>query len=222
MATRRKSGRERGGTKKPAGTAQGHRKPAKLEAVPTPDDKPTADVIEMPLEGEVVGDDDEAAAALAERRAGIADGVPTPPVKLGAVAAQAWSMFWGSPVSRAIVDSDRYALDRWIRNVEQLEECHELIGSNLTTEGSTKQVRLHPLFKRINELEDLIQRAEKKFGMTPLDRLGLGVVAGEHELTAKKINDLAKERKGNASSKPTKKPRALPAGGKEEDEFEAV
>lgn len=129
-----------------------------------------------------------------------------------------WETFWSSSLAAQVQASDQFAMHRWIRAVEELEQHLVTIEeTGVTVKGSTGQVRMHPLYNRVEKLEEQIGKFEQQFGMTPLARVKLGLHLAEGALTAERLNAIAKGRSQNASSK-------NPAGqapGKAKPEVEA-
>ncbi len=114
--------------------------------------------------------------------------------ELGATARTAWDRFWDSVVAQQVIPSDYGALVRWIEAVQERADLQAAISRiGVTVEGSKKNVRMNPLYNRLNRVEQIIADAEQEFGMTPLARNKLGYVVGQHALTASEVNKIAAE-----------------------------
>lgn len=100
--------------------------------------------------------------------------VPAAPRGVGAVAKRVWRDFWHSPVAAAVDrGADSYALQRWIEAVDEREGLMGQVRHNHLIPGSMGQEVLNPLFRRIDVLTREIEKAEERFGMTPLSRFRL-------------------------------------------------
>ncbi|MFN0145957.1 MAG: P27 family phage terminase small subunit [Dehalococcoidia bacterium] len=131
---------------------------------------------------------------LADSRRGRGRGLVVPVVQRKAPAAPSglhntarvvWREFWASPVSQAVdIQADRYALQQWIRAIDEAERLNEIAVSQPLIPGSrhTKEkphLILNPLFRRIERLQDDIRRSQEAFGMTPLSRFRLQLTFAE-------------------------------------------
>lgn len=119
--------------------------------------------------------------------------VAAPPAPAGLLvrARERWDAFWSSPVSQAVDrGSDMHALVRWIKAVDEYERAMPVFQKQRVVKGSTGQPVLSPLAAYISSLETQIRAIEKAFGMDPQSRLHLGLVYGQGQLTAARLNQM--------------------------------
>lgn len=110
--------------------------------------------------------------------------VPQPPPELLKVTVRRWERFWASGVSQVIdLDADLPRLHRWIRDSDEFTRVErEIRRVGRLVVGSMGQPVLNPLYALARELDDRLRRAETAFGMTPRDRLALGLALAETKL----------------------------------------
>ena len=107
---------------------------------------------------------------------------PDPPPDLGDYALERWSAFWSQPVS-GLVDlrRDGGRLDHWIKCIDQRARLWEMWRAMPLLRDANKDLRSNPLYRQIIGLSQEIERAEQKFGMTPLDKMRLTGALDEAE-----------------------------------------
>jgi P27 family predicted phage terminase small subunit len=116
---------------------------------------------------------------------------PRPPANLLKSSRERWAAFWKTDISRAVEESDFYALRRWIEAVDERERLAPVIRKSPTVPGSMGQPVLNPLGRRLTELEKQIEGFERQFGMTPKGRADLGIATGHAAMTAAQLNEMA-------------------------------
>ncbi len=87
-----------------------------------------------------------------------------------------WDAIWSSPVA-AYWDraSDMGGLVRYIKLFDEWIATQDIIRATPTTTGSRGQIRPHPLGAAIQRLEHSLRSLETRYGLTPKDRVGLGI-----------------------------------------------
>lgn len=106
--------------------------------------------------------------------------VPEPPAGIGAAARRVWDRYMRSWVAGAVqADADLDALEQWILNVDEREKTRVAIRREPLVPGSRGNLVPNPLYKRITQLNREIQQAREHFGMTPLSRWRLQLMASE-------------------------------------------
>ena len=100
----------------------------------------------------------------------VPDGVTTPEAR------ELWSAIWASGVA-AYWDrgSDMGGLVRYIKLFDQWIATQLIIRNAPTATGSRGQIRPHPLGATIQRLEHSLRSLETRYGLTPKDRVGLGI-----------------------------------------------
>jgi len=139
---------------------------------------------------------------------------PPAPRGLATATRKRWRAFWETKVSRACDPvADAYALERWIRAINELELVRPTFEEARLVKGSMGQPTLNPLGPYIQNLKAEIAKFETEFGLTPMARAKLGIAIGEERLTADELN--------RRLNRPP--PTVLPAGDDErwEEEWEA-
>lgn len=63
--------------------------------------------------------------------------------------------------------------------VAQYKECRELMGGEYTVTGSMGQMVKSPLWTEMNEALTQMLKLSARFGLTPADRAGLSISAGD-------------------------------------------
>lgn len=90
-----------------------------------------------------------------------------------------WGEMWESDVATSWerrADSGR--LGRYIFNFDRWLKLSELMVGREVVKGSRGQVRANPLFGVLASLEGDLKATEEKFGLTPMDRMRLGIEIG--------------------------------------------
>jgi P27 family predicted phage terminase small subunit len=107
--------------------------------------------------------------------------VPPCPPGLLKVSERRWETFWHSGVASVIdLASDLPRLERWIHASDEFTRVERQIkASGRLVVGSMGQPVLNPLYDLLRSLDDQLRRAETSFGMTPKDRLALGLTLAE-------------------------------------------
>lgn len=91
-----------------------------------------------------------------------------------------WERFWASELSDHVDrEADLYRVERWIREVDELERAWRLFRSERFVTGSMGQIRLNTVWRVVQDCEARVARAEEQFGMTPLARARLGLTLGQ-------------------------------------------
>lgn len=122
---------------------------------------------------------------------GTLEAPPRPPAGLLARSRTIWEDFWASDVARAVDrKSDLHALVRWIKAVDEYERTLPTLRKFRLVKGSTGQPVLSPLASYVSTLEATIRAAERSFGMDPKSRMDLGLVFGQMQLTAARLNQM--------------------------------
>jgi hypothetical protein len=89
----------------------------------------------------------------------------------GEVAAQVWDAFWRSDIAaRVDIRSEGYYLVRWLDAVEDRERFVAEANAEPLVCGSQGQMVLNPLYKRVADLERIIQWSADHFGLTMLSK----------------------------------------------------
>lgn len=101
-----------------------------------------------------------------------------------------WRRFWASPVAQTVDRaSDWQVVHRWITYVDEWFRCMRVVRRNRLVPGSMGQVRVNPLYTVVLNLEQRIARVEEKLGMTPLDRMRLGIDYAAAQRSLEGLND---------------------------------
>jgi hypothetical protein len=118
-----------------------------------------------------------------------APAIPRPPGGLLVATERRWDAFWRSGVSQVIdLDADMPRLHRWIRDSDEFTRVdREIRRVGRLVVGSMGQPVLNPLYGLLRELDDRLRRAEAAFGMTPMDRLRLGLTLAETKLAEQRV-----------------------------------
>ena len=119
---------------------------------------------------------------------------PDPPEGLLDITVSRWDVYFASDLARAISDVDFPVIgrlfcyyDEWERISRDLRARDSLIDI-----GSAGQERLHPLARRLTDLEAVISRLEGELGVTPMARARLGITIGAAALTWEQVNRMAR------------------------------
>lgn len=106
--------------------------------------------------------------------------IPRAPKGLHVVAQRAWRRFWLAPIAAMVdADSDMPALERWAYCVSERARLAPVLKKTPLLTGSQGQLVSNPLAAQIRDLTREILTYESRFGMTPSDRLKMGVVYGQ-------------------------------------------
>lgn len=109
-----------------------------------------------------------------------------------------WRHYWRSPVSAAVdLGADAEALRRWMEAIDEVDKLLPACQASPLMKGSMGQLVLNPLFRRLAELNRIIEGMEDRFGVTPRSRFRLQLTytaasEGEERLRA------LRERRGRA------------------------
>ena len=99
---------------------------------------------------------------------------PKPPTGLLKCSRERWRTFWLANAAAAVdPTSDMARLVRWIHAADEYERAVRVIRKSRLVRGSMGQPVLNPLVSYCSQLEAMITRTEKEFGMTPLARARL-------------------------------------------------
>jgi P27 family predicted phage terminase small subunit len=100
-----------------------------------------------------------------------------------------WARFWTAPISQTVDrESDVGQVERWITYIDEWLRAMRGFRKERIVEGSTGQPVLNPLGAYALKLERLLAKVEEKFGLTPLDRMRLGITFGEAHRSLRDIN----------------------------------
>jgi P27 family predicted phage terminase small subunit len=95
------------------------------------------------------------------------------------IAKQRWREMWASDVAGSWErNADMGRLARYIIDFDRWLKLSQLMVGRELVRGSRGQVRPNPLFNVLASLEGDLKAAEEKFGLTPLDRMRLGIEIG--------------------------------------------
>ncbi len=101
-----------------------------------------------------------------------------------------WTAFWSSPISQAVDrQSDAPRLLRWLLLWDEWTRAVRGYRSQRLTKGSTGQIVINPLGKYLLDLERQLERTEERFGLSPLDRMRLGITFGEARRSLQDLNE---------------------------------
>mgnify|MGYP006277068439 CR=1 FL=1 len=115
---------------------------------------------------------------------------PEPPAGLTAQSVRDWDDFWASPVSQLVTPgSDMPALRRLFQLRDERERMWSVVTSgDRVVEGSTGQIRPHPLYDKVGAIDAEVRQLEDRLGLNPQARLKLGVQLGEASRSLADIN----------------------------------
>ena len=100
-----------------------------------------------------------------------------------------WEAFWTSPIAQVVDrESDMPRLLRWIAYWDEWFRAMRAFRRRRMVEGSMGQPVINPLSAYIAVVEGKIERIEEKFGLTPLDRMRLGISFGEAQRSLADMN----------------------------------
>ena len=99
---------------------------------------------------------------------------PKPPTGLLKPARDRWRRFWESDAANAVtLESDLPRLIRWIQATDEYDRAAKVVKTSRLVRGSMGQPVLNPLVHYLAQLESMLTRTEKEFGMTPAARARL-------------------------------------------------
>lgn len=85
-----------------------------------------------------------------------------------------WRRYWQSPVSAAVdLNADGEALRRWMEAIDEVDRLLPVCQASPLIKGSMGQLVMNPLFRRLSELNRIIEGMEDRFGVTPRSRFRL-------------------------------------------------
>lgn len=96
-----------------------------------------------------------------------------------------WEAFWKSSVARTVDQRSDMLVERLFRYYDEWERCSRVFRRKRIVTGSTGQPVINPAGKAMLDLETRIIKLEERIGLTPRDRMALGIQAA----TAKTIVD---------------------------------
>jgi len=100
-----------------------------------------------------------------------------------------WQAFWTAPIAQVVDrESDMPRLLRWIAYWDEWFRAMRAFRRRRMVEGSMGQPVINPLSAYIAVVEGKIERIEEKFGLTPLDRMRLGISFGEAQRSLADMN----------------------------------
>ena len=100
-----------------------------------------------------------------------------------------WGRFWTSPIAQLVNrESDMPRLARWIYYCDEWLRALRSFRNRRLVTGSQGQPVINPLGDYVLKLEKQIAAVEEKFGLTPLDRMRLGITFGEARRSLASLN----------------------------------
>lgn len=116
------------------------------------------------------------------------------------IARQRWREMWSGEIA-ATWDrrADLGALYRYIMTFDRWLKFDELVRKTPLVKGSRGQVRENPLAVRLSMLSAELSRFEERYGLTPLDRMRLGIEIGGAAQGLKTAADLLADESAQAS-----------------------
>lgn len=121
---------------------------------------------------------------------------PMPRALIGtwtAAARALWETFWTAPIAQnpQVVNrqSDMPRLSRWILYCDEWFRLMREYRRNRIVRGSVGQMVMNPAFAAAMHLEKEIGKIEERFGLTPLDRMRLGITFSEARSALDKLNE---------------------------------
>ena len=92
---------------------------------------------------------------------------------------EAWAVFWDSFVATAVETVDLPSLIRYFDLVDRQERMWEIVdtetGGTYTVPTEKSGDKAHPLLGTIVQLDGMIDRLERQFGIRPMSRARLGL-----------------------------------------------
>ncbi len=114
---------------------------------------------------------------------------PVPPGRYLAATRALWERFWTSPVAQLVNrESDMPRLMRWVSYFDEWVRAMRQFRRERLVRGSMGQMVINPMAAYALRLEKEIAKIEEKFGLTPLDRMRLGITFGEAHRSLKDLN----------------------------------
>ncbi len=115
--------------------------------------------------------------------------VPAVPPGILKRSREIWARFWKSELADHVDrEGGLYRIERWIRDVDELERAWRLFRSERFVTGSMGQTRLNTVWRVIQDCEARVAKAEEQLGMTPLARARLGLTLGAEANTLADLN----------------------------------
>lgn len=115
--------------------------------------------------------------------------VPQPPAGLLKSTQDKWVVFWRSDLAGAIVSTDHLALERYFQTVDECARVARVFRKTRLIVGSQGQPVLSPLGRYLATLSTELLALEDRFGLSPIARSRLGLVAAQAKLTAAELLD---------------------------------
>lgn len=117
----------------------------------------------------------------------------------GEVAAQVWEAFWRSDIAvRVDLRSEGYYLVRWLDAVDDRERFLEEANREPLVCGSQGQQVLNPLYRRVAELERIIQWSADHFGLTMLSKFRARIAFSEAAQSEDRLERVLSRRREEA------------------------
>lgn len=111
-----------------------------------------------------------------------------------AVTKERWDRFWDAPITDGVVlerRGDMMAVERYFVLLDELERAWRGYREKRVLANG----RVNPLFKVAMEIEGRMMQMDQKLGLTPMDRLRMGISFGE---AAKGFDDMMSRAMGNS------------------------
>jgi len=110
-----------------------------------------------------------------------------------AAAKSLWEAFWTAPIAQnpQVVNrqSDMPRLSRWILYCDEWFRLMRQYRRERVVRGSVGQPVMNPAFAAALAAEKEIAKIEERFGLTPLDRMRLGITFSEARSALDKLNE---------------------------------
>lgn len=102
---------------------------------------------------------------------------------------QLWEMFWASRIAQLVDrEADLPRLHRWIVYSDEWFRAMAAYKRQRVVHGSKGQPVINPAGEMALKLDARLEKMEEKFGLTPLDRMRLGIQFGEARRTLDELN----------------------------------
>lgn len=123
---------------------------------------------------------------------------PPPPADLQQASVAIWNGIWQSRVAvRWDEESDLPQIEHLIWCIDERDRSRRAFRRKRLAEGSTGQVVLNPLAGWIGKLDRTIAQIAEKLGITPLDRMRLGITFFEGKSRAQELMESFEEPDGS-------------------------
>jgi hypothetical protein len=77
-----------------------------------------------------------------------------------------WDAFWRSPLALYVIEPDLPQLRRLHEYYDERERLRQRVPRrSVTTRGSTKQMVLHPIYERLDAIDEKIEKLEDRYGL---------------------------------------------------------